>query len=247
MREGREHCSARASLRKLASIAGISFFSSVGMLRFAVVVAIFFLGVAGMRKHKARNTLGQTAGGKADPCDTDPGSCACFVFRDPNFCSTCPNCGSCRGYCEPIPVGLYLITNFASGRRLAVSSRQITATPRNDPVFHQDQVWYIEDASGGTRFLTNNETGLRIFAQEGKDGLNGFGVWGNVYSDQKWYIEDRGGSTWQLRNAASNRKIFAQVGKRWRDGLGAYNGPNYDDQRWTFVPCSSIACQDALP
>merc|ERR1719410_1417169 len=32
-------------------------------------------------------------------CEADPESCDCFAQRDPNFCSTCPNCGDCVGYC----------------------------------------------------------------------------------------------------------------------------------------------------
>jgi len=42
---------------------------------------------------------GGDSGGKgADPC-IDPTSCECFESRDPNFCNTCPNCGTCQDYC----------------------------------------------------------------------------------------------------------------------------------------------------
>merc|ERR1719469_1060961 len=32
-------------------------------------------------------------------CENEPTSCACSADRDPNFCSTCPDCGSCSDWC----------------------------------------------------------------------------------------------------------------------------------------------------
>lgn len=33
-------------------------------------------------------------------CDIAMDSCACFIERDSNFCSTCPNCGNCEDDCS---------------------------------------------------------------------------------------------------------------------------------------------------
>jgi len=88
--------------------------------------------------------------------------------------------------------------------------------------------------------IRNRDSKRLLFAQNGKDGGDGFGATTGFAGahDQDWIFE-RVRDRFVIRDAASGRALFAQNGKDGGDGFGATTGwAGTKDQEWFVEPAS---------
>lgn len=96
--------------------------------------------------------------------------------------------------------------NVATGRQLVTDAKGFYSTAAD--AIPKTHFWHIDPAENATYTIRNADSGLRVYAQLGQEGRQGFFVIGSetpVYRDQRWRIElqEEGGYT--LTNLKSQR------------------------------------------
>lgn len=131
--------------------------------------------------------------------------------------------------------GTYTIVNKGSGRRI-VSDANGFYTVAGEPIF-KAQMWQILAQENGSVALANAESGVRIYAQLGKDWQNGFFVInpdGPVYQDQRWHLVLQADGSHALVNVKSGRRVVDGPGGLVAVAMST-GEPTQEDSKWWLI------------
>jgi len=138
-------------------------------------------------------------------------------------------------------VGVYHITNAASGRRLFARSDGDYGTSFGAsaiPSAGDDVKWHIKGRGDGSCCYSffNIESKRSLYAQVNATDWTKLGAavaYNAMWADMRWRLRSEGLGTYSIVNVASGRRLFATPGQDANIGVGAtLTWPASADQRW---------------
>lgn len=122
------------------------------------------------------------------------------------------SCLASAGASRPFD-GTYTVVNKANGRRMFASLESGLFIVDDGGPIYNDQMWLFAPQENQSVAIVNAANGLRVFAQSGADGANGFSAIGDgpIFQDQRWLLSPQSDGSYSIVNVKSGRRILAEV------------------------------------